>query len=176
MQKSVLQVILSLICFYIEERLYSKKILFVNHIYEEYDSNIAQIISDGAYINGGQVVEPRKSNPLPNIGLCLEYTKIREKLISNGKSGVQIFLELGQEVALRNRYIKDEYLTRINNAAIREIFKSQTKRPWYLSTDIEHGAIEVCDENGHHIDEYTYEGVPQNKQDKSGKHDIKLKR
>lgn len=101
---------------------------------------------------------------------------IPDASLDDGKSGVQIFLELGQEVALRNRYIKDEYLTRINNAAIREIFKSQTKRPWYLSTDIEHGAIEVCDENGHHIDEYTYEGAPQNKQDKSRKHDIKLKR
>ena len=41
-----------------------------------------------------------------------------------------------------------------------------------MSTDVEHGAIEVCDEKGKHIDEYTYEGKAQNKKDITGKHDI----
>ena len=43
-----------------------------------------------------------------------------------------------------------------------------------MSTDVEHGAIEVCDEKGKHIDEYTYEGNAQNKKDITGKHDILL--
>lgn len=85
-------------------------------------------------------------------------------------------MELGKEVAYRNGYEKDEYLTRINNSAIREIFKKHVKNSWYLSTDVESGAIEVCDEKGKHIDEYTYEGNAQGKTDTSGKHDIILKR
>lgn len=154
----------------------SENIKTVKHVYEEIGSNIAELFSQGKYLNVENFLQATKNNPLPNKELCKSYTEIRNKLVKEGKSSIPIFLELGKEVAYRNGYEKDEYLTRINNFAIREIFKKHVKNSWYLSTDVESGAIEVCDEKGKHIDEYTYEGNAQGKTDTSGKHDIILKR
>lgn len=148
----------------------------VKHIYKEVGSYIAELFSQGKYINIKNFLQSTKENPLPNKKLCEGYTEIRNQLIKEGKADISIYLELGKEVAYRNGYEKDAYLTKINNSAIREIFKKNVKNSWYLSTDVEHGAIEVCDEKGKHIDEYTYEGNAQNKKDITGKHDILLKR
>ena len=148
----------------------------VKHIYKEVGSYIAELFSQGKYINIKNFLQSTKENPLPNKKLCEGYTEIRNQLIKEGKADISIYLELGKEVAYRNGYEKDSYLTKINNSAIREIFKKNVKNSWYLSTDVEHGAIEVCDEKGKHIDEYTYEGNAQNKKDITGKHDILLKR
>lgn len=148
----------------------------VKHIYKEVGSYIAELFSQGKYINIKNFLQSTKENPLPNKKLCEGYTEIRNQLIKEGKADISIYLELGKEVAYRNGYEKDPYLTKINNSAIREIFKKNVKNSWYLSTDVEHGAIEVCDEKGKHIDEYTYEGNAQNKKDITGKHDIFLKR
>lgn len=153
-----------------------KNIKTVKHIYKEIGSYIAELFSQGRYINKKNFLQSSKENPLPNKKLCEGYTEIRNQLIKEGKADSSIYLELGKEVAYRNGYEKDIYLTKINNFAIREIFKKNVKNSWYLSTDIEHGAIEVCDEKGKHIDEYTYEGKAQNKKDPTGKHDILLKR
>lgn len=148
----------------------------VKHIYKEVGSYIAELFSQGKYINIKNFLQSTKENPLPNKKLCEGYTEIRNQLIKEGKADISIYLELGKEVAYRNGYEKDSHLTKINNSAIREIFKKNVKNSWYLSTDVEHGAIEVCDEKGKHIDEYTYEGNAQNKKDITGKHDILLKR
>lgn len=154
----------------------TKNIKIVKHIYKEVGSNIAELFSQGNNINMNNFLQPTKENPLPNVELCKRYTQIRNELIMEGKTDVPIYLELGKEVAYRNGYEKDINLTKINNSAIREIFRKNIKNSWYLSTDVEHGAIEVCDEKGKHIDEYTYEGKAQNKKDISGKHDISLKK
>ena len=118
----------------------------MKHIYKEIGSYIAELFSQGRYINKKNFLQSSKENPLPNKKLCEGYTEIRNQLIKEGKADSSIYLELGKEVAYRNGYEKDIYLTKINNFAIREIFKKNVKNSWYLSTDIEHGAIEVCDE------------------------------
>ena len=154
----------------------AENIKIVKHIYKEVGSCIAELFSQGKCINIKNFLQSTKGNPLPNKKLCEGYTEIRNQLIKEGKADISIYLELGKEVAYRNGYEKDIYLTKINNSAIREIFKKNIKDSWFLSTDVEHGAIEVCDENGKHIDEYTYEGNAQNKRDATGKHDILLKK
>lgn len=151
-------------------------IKLVRHVYRETDSHLAGLFSTSSYVNKENFLQATKKKPLPNKDLCTGYTAIRNALIQDGKGGIPLFLKLGKEVVYRNGYIKDDYLTKINNSAIREIFRKDIKNSWYLSTDVEHGAIEVCDETGRHIDEYTYEGVAQHKRDKSGKHNIKLKK
>lgn len=152
----------------------SENIKIVKHIYKEISSSIAELFSHGEYINTKNFLQSTKNNPLPNKRLCEYYSIFRRELIKNGKADIPIYLELGREVVYRNGYEKDEQLTKINNSAIREIFRKNIKNTWYLSTDIEHGAIEVCDEKGKHIDEYTYDGIAQNKHDPTGAHDIKL--
>lgn len=151
-------------------------IKLVRHVYMETDSHLAELFSTGNYINKENFLQATEKKPLPNKDLCMGYTTIRNTLIQDGKGGIPLFLKLGREVIYRNGYIKDDYLTKINNSAIREIFRKDVKNSWYLSTDVEHGAIEVCDEIGRHVDEYNYEGVAQCKRDKSGKHNIKLKK
>lgn len=68
------------------------------------------------------------------------------------------FKKIGREVAFRNGYSLDEYLTKINNEAIQEIFSTKIRPIIYLSTDTEHGAFESFDEHGRHLGEFSYEG------------------
>lgn len=149
---------------------------YVKHIFLETNSYLGELFSNGGDIISKNFIQATKENPLPNGELCKRYSQIREKQIQQGEGDISFFLELGREVALRNGYIKDDYLTRINNGAIREIFRTKRKHTWYLSIDVEHGAIEVCDERGKHIDEYSYEGIPQDKHDNTGRHDIQINR
>ena len=79
-------------------------------------------------------------------------------MISDGMGDALNFLRIGREVALRNRYAINPYLTRINNEAIREIFTSPSSPTIHISTDIEHGAFEAFNEKGNHLGEFSYEG------------------
>ncbi len=136
----------------------SPLIHYVKHIYKEEDSYLALLISKDIGLKKDAIISPTLGNPLPNKWLTKEYQTIRKELIESGKSSIAAFLSLGKEVSLRNGYIFDEYLTKINNSAIREIFRSKTKPIIYLSTDIEHGAIEVFDNKPEHQGESNYIG------------------
>ena len=65
----------------------------------------------------------------------------------------------------------DKLTSAKNKGAIRQIYHSKDKQ-LFASIDVEHGAIEIFDKDGKHIDEFTYTGVAQNKTDNTGKHDI----
>lgn len=147
---------------------------FVHHIYREIDSYVSKLFSCGEMIREENLKCPTIDSPLPNYQLCREYSKIREKAIKDGKADREIFSKLGKEVAYRNGYIFNEEVTRINNAAIREIFSSKTKPIIYLSIDFEKGAFEVCNHNGHHIGEFSYEGIQTGKA--KADHGIKIKK
>ena len=149
-------------------------ITFVKHIYKELDSYLAKIFSEGKCIKCGNVVSPSYENPLPNSGLCKAYSAIRVELISAGMGNISNFKKIGREVALRNGYAFDSYLTKINNEAIREIFTSKQRPIIHISTDIEHGAFEAFNERGKHLGEFSYEGRMTQKPSKD--HIIKIKR
>jgi len=136
----------------------SPLIHYIRHIYKEEDSYLALLISKDIGLKKDAIVPPTLDKPLPNNWLTREYQTIRKELITSGNASNVAFLSLGKEVSLRNGYVYDEYLTKINNSAIREIFKSKTKPFIYLSTDVEHGAIEVFDSKPEHQGESNYIG------------------
>lgn len=154
--------------------LINDKTHFVHHIYRELDSYISELFSCGKMIKEETLNPPTIEAPLPNKQLCSEYTKIREKVIRDGKLDKDIFSKLGKEVAYRNGYVFNEEVTRINSASIREIFNSKTKSRIYLSIDFEKGAFEVCDYKGDHIGEFSYEGIQTGKA--KADHGIKIKK
>lgn len=119
---------------------------------------------------------PTPNCPLPNVDICKEYINIRNKMIKDGHDAIEVYRKIGTEVALRNNYHYDDFLTHINSnsGCIRHIFKSNSSPYIYLSIDVRHGNFEVCDSSGFHIDEYTYDNEKQNKHDPTGKHNIKL--
>ena len=147
---------------------------FVKHIYKELNSYLGELFSNGEAIKQDSFIKPTKDCPLPNSELCKEYSKIRISFIENGEGNVSNFQALGKEVAYRNGYQFNSDLTRINNSAIREIYSLKNKPKIHLSIDLEHGAIEVCDMEGHHIGEFSYEGklLEKSKPD----HNIKVQR
>ena len=123
-------------------------------------------------------IKPTVKSPLPNKELSEKYIKIRDELIRLGQDRIDVYTKVGTEVALRNNYQYDPCLTSINSnsGCIRHIFQSNCSPKIYLSIDIRHGNFEVCDSNGKHVDEYTYNNQKQNKHDPTGKHDIKFER
>lgn len=150
-------------------------IYFVNHIKKEIDSNIAYFISNGLFMIN--IIDPKANSPLPNIELCDEYKSIQDELIK-GKdtfSRIPIFLLICKEVLQRNVYTYNGFLSSINTTKkkIREIYQNKDSTI-YGSIDVDTGSIEICDHNGHHIDEFGFDNQKHNKHDPTGKHDIKL--
>lgn len=146
----------------------------VKDIFKEVGSYLSILLSTGSYIKAESMFEPSLTNPLPNVNLCKEYSRIREQYIEKEGIDKSTYLALGQEVAFRNGYTFNSYLTKINNAAIRQIYSSKGKTVVHLSVDVEHGAFELCDEAGHHRGEYSYEGKQIGP--KKANHDIKIKK
>lgn len=150
-------------------------IYLINHIKTELDSNIALFIINRLFMTN--IIEPITDSPLPNIDLCDEYKGLQDELIQgkNISERIPIFLQVGKEVLHRNTYRHNENLSAINTTdrKIRDIYQTNDFSI-YGSIDIESGSIEICDHNGHHIDEYGFDNEKHNKYDSTGKHDIKL--
>ena len=152
-------------------------VYLINHIKKELDSNIALFIINRLFMTN--IIEPTTDSPLPNTDLCNEYKGLQDELIQ-GKSvseRIPIFLQVGKEVLHRNTYKHNENLSAINTTdrKIRDIYQKHDSSI-YGSIDSESGSIEICDHNGHHIDEYGFDNKKHNKHDSTGKHDIKLHR
>lgn len=143
-------------------------------ISEHFNESIRKILLS----NKKYQIKPTEQSPLPNTELSEKYIKIRNELIKMGLDKIDVYRKVGTEVALRNNYHYDSNLTSINSnsGCIRHIFKSNYSPEIYLSIDVRHGNFEVCDSLGHHIDEFTYDNIPQKKHDSTGKHDIKLEK
>lgn len=150
-------------------------IKYVRHIFRELESHLAVLISNGTELKKGCLRHPSHENPLPNPDLCKEYSKMRTELIRTGKGDIPNYKKIGKEVAFRNGYRFNDYLTRINNSAIRDIYSTAHKPIIHLSTDTEHGAFEAFDESGVHLGEFSYEGK-QTKKPSPVDHKIILKR
>lgn len=149
----------------------------INHYNEELNSNFSSWVSEDIYVKNIKI--PTSDKPLPNTELCLKYKsvlddKIRGMNISERKA---VYLEIGREVLQRNGYKYDLNLSSINKSKekIREIYVNDKGNEVIIaSIDVENGSFEICDKNGHHIDEFGYDNKPHSKKDTNGKHDIKI--
>jgi hypothetical protein len=84
--------------------------------------------------------------------------------------------EIGREIARRNFYLEETVLStheqQLRNS-LRTIFSSiKHGRKIYLSIDFEKPAFEICDEQGHHLGEYSFNGLKLSDLDATGGHDI----
>lgn len=122
-----------------------------------------------------KMTQPTIANPLPANKICKEYNSIKDNYIQNGEDQTETYIKIVNEVALRNGYIKDSRLSRINSTPdrIRKIYTFHNIV--YLSTDVRHGTIEVFNYHGKHQGEYFYNGeMKPNSKDTSGSHDIRV--
>lgn len=152
-------------------------VYIINDIYKEIDSNIAKFISEKQYINEDNIIEPTKREPLPNSELCAYYKKVQDKEVigKDENEKKSIYRKVAKEVAMRNTYKYDSKVSSMNGSGekMRRIYKAGNgNRTIYASIDVEHGALEICDSRGKHIDEFSYIGEAQNRQ--SSDHSINV--
>ena len=121
-------------------------------------------------------ISPSLKKPLPNIERCKNYESLQKRMLKDGYNAKEVYRKIVKEVALRNGYIKDNEVSAYNSSKshIRDIYNSQTKPIVYISADVEHGCIEVCNNKGKHQGEYTYCGERRTPPDKTGHHDIMI--
>lgn len=146
----------------------NSSIKYVKHIYKEVNSYLSQLFSDGSYIKSNCLEKPDINHPLPNNELCCEYRDIELKMLGNGNDRIVTLSTIGTEVILRNGYLYDEYLSKINtnNGQIRTVFKFKNEKFIYLSIDSENGLIEVFDHIPYHKGACDYDGnIKPNSQD-----------
>lgn len=150
----------------------TSKLYFVKNISGEIDSKITDMIENEIHLKESGKIIPTLSTPLPYKDLCDSFYSLQQYMLSNGLDRMSVFKKVTREVALRNHYTLDKDVTRKNNTSLhhREIYTY--KKEQYISSDFESGAFELCDKKGKHKDEITYIGEFQNKQDKTGSHDI----
>ena len=80
------------------------------------------------------------------------HTEDRKALIS----------KVGDEVAFRNGYSKNDYLSMLNSRkqrSMRAVYSKLGRTATYLSLDFESGGFEVFDKNGQHLGQYSFDGV-----------------
>ena len=73
-----------------------------------------------------------------------------------------LIIKIGDEVASRNGYIKNDYLSMLNSRkqrSMRAVYSKLRKSPTYLSLDFESGGFEVFDKNGLHLGQYSFDGA-----------------
>lgn len=152
-------------------------VYIINHIYQELDSNFAKFILENKYINTGSIERPSLRKPLPNMTLCNCYKNVQDKETKGRAENEKktIYLKIGEEVVQRNAYKYDSKISSMNGSGekMRKIYKSgEGRKIIYASIDFEHGALEICNASGEHVDEFTYIGEPQNR--KNQNHSIKV--
>lgn len=149
-------------------------IFILNHVYKEFDSCFAEFVSENKYIKN--IVNPTKSNPLPNSDLCKDYKERQDELMAGKdvKTLQSLYYSIGCEVIKRNKYKTNQHVSSLNPSVYGDIFSFDCSKTIYSSVDIEKGAVEIFNHRGKHQDEYTYIGKPRDKQDKEKHHDINV--
>lgn len=149
-------------------------IFILNHIYKEVNSCFAEFVLENRYVKN--ILSPTKKEPLPNSDLCKLYKERQDELVygKNIKELQALYYSIGEEVLKRNSYKVNQHVTSLNLGVYGNIYSYNSSKEIFSSVDIENGAIEIFNHKGIHQDEYTYEGKPQNKQDKKGKHNINV--
>lgn len=153
---------------------------------EEYNINVIKNFNENHFNNALRklksilytyVGKPSLKEPLPYYKFCEDLYDIQKKLIIEGKDKYDVFKRIGEEVALRNTYIFDSEVTKLNNNSNhkRKIYRSSSNPIIFISTDFEKGCFELFNHSGVHQGEIKYSGVLNSKADKTGKHDIIVK-
>lgn len=119
------------------------------------------------------------NNILPDLKYSKQEAKKYKEMRFNGSAEKNAQIEIiSKKIALRNGYKLAKDITRINqihSRSLRSIYQGGIGRnKIFLSTDFEKGAFEVCDHNGKHLAEYSFNGGISKKKDASGNHDILL--
>lgn len=126
---------------------------------------------------------PTPEIPLPNAAFAKSFlakgdwqkvaTRIRR--CSAGER-IAIIGPLAQILAKINGYVFEPVITSTNQQAFstyRQIFSfGDDPRKFYLSTDFEKGAFEVCGRDGRHLGEFLFSGVRSSEPDATGRHDL----
>ena len=105
-------------------------------------------------------------------GSVKDSANMDEQEVANFNSKISPYL--GDNVSGSQVNALIQLVVSINNSAIREIFNSKTKPMIYLSIDFEKGAFEVCNHNGKHVGEFSYEGIQTGKAKED--HSIRIKK
>lgn len=147
---------------------YQDKVFFIGNIDEEIESNIANWIKKDELIH---IDTPSFENKFPAFEFCNGFDEWRNGILksvsSNDDDKISTFQKIALEVATRNKYIYDSYLTALNknkakrdkngNSPKRQIFKTK-KLDVYLSTDFMHGGFEVYNKKPTHQGQYKFNG------------------
>lgn len=103
---------------------------------------------------------PTDMNPFPNCFICREYNELISKLTQTYDK-YETLSKIGIEVAMRNNYVLDEELSKINqhySQAKRTVFRSNGNSSLYISIDYESGGFELFDRSGIHQGQYSFSG------------------
>lgn len=121
---------------------------------------------------------PTTSAPFPNAEFATKFIANEDwttiaKQLNNCSHFEKIprISPTAEKVAIVNGYTFDKETTRKNRdsaGSYRQIFACNSKNgKIYLSTDFEKGAFEVCDKNGVHLGEWTFDGKKHKNAEKS---------
>lgn len=160
----------------VAEKKYEDKLFIIGNFDEEVESNIADWIEANEVIHMSM---PTIDNIFPAHELCGGFDKWRSNILQPNYDGDKIsdISAIGKEVAKRNNYKYNVYLTKNNklNASKdknryspkRQVFVNDEKSV-YLSTDFENGGFEVYDKNKVHQGQYKFNGNFEKKADGKG--------
>ena len=79
----------------------------------------------------------------------------------NTENKIPLIIQYGTEVALRNGFTENQYLSAINSKKqgnIRQVSSRSGKYPAYLSLDFESGGFEVFNSCGVHLGQFSFSG------------------
>lgn len=107
------------------------------------------------------IVNQTADELFPNKHYCssLNTNFLKERHTGDRKA---LIIKIGDEVASRNGYIKNDYLSMLNSRkqrSMRAVYSKLRKSPTYLSLDFESGGFEVFDKNGLHLGQYSFDGA-----------------
>lgn len=146
----------------------------IKNFNENHFNNTLRKLKSTLYIYDGN---PSLNNPLPYCEFCKDLYDIQNTLISNGENKYDVFEKIGEEVALRNTYMFDARVTKLNNNTEhkRKIYRSSSDPTIFISIDFEKGCFELFNHSGVHQGEIKYDGNVNSKADKTGRHNIIVK-
>lgn len=138
---------------------YLHNIYFIGNYDEEINSNIAEWSDNDDVL---EISAPTSDDLFPARGLCKSFGRWRDEILKSFIVGEKnsSFQCIGREVALRNRYVYDATLSKLNHirsGAKRCIFRSADRQA-YLSIDFENGGFEVFDRHARHLGQYKFSG------------------
>lgn len=126
---------------------------------------------------------PTTDTPLPNTAFAKNilargnWQKVATQMRQRGDGERIAFIEpLARVLATINGYVFEPAITSLNHRTFnsyRQVFSfGEASQKFYISTDFEKGAFELCDKDGCHLGEFLFSGVRSSGPDLTGKHNL----